>query len=135
MKLLTPTSNRRWNELVGVLWMAIGLLLLLSLVSFHANDPSFNAVSPSRVAENWVGRVGSYGSDLLYQILGIASLLLPLTALWIGWKWFRSRPIDSPGAKSAGAFLFLTSSMASLALVPIPLRIRPPFPPVASWAC
>ena len=80
------------------------------------------------MAENWAGTVGSYGSDLLYQVLGIASLLLPLTALWIGWKWFRSRPIDSPGAKSAGAFLFLTSMMAALALVPIPLRYRPPFP-------
>src|SRR5579884_1510637 len=102
MKLLTPTANRRWNELVGVLWTALGLLLLLSLASFSPNDRSFNTAAASDAVANWAGPVGAYSADLFYQTFGIASWLLPLFALWVGWQWVRSRAIDSAGAKCAG---------------------------------
>jgi DNA segregation ATPase FtsK/SpoIIIE, S-DNA-T family len=128
MKLLTPTANRRWNELVGVVWIALGLLIFLSLASFSPGDPSFNTASSSRAPQNWVGTVGSYGSDLLYQLLGVCSLLLPLLLAGIGWRWFRSRPMESPGAKCSGAILLFASLMASLALVPFPERFHPAFP-------
>ncbi len=128
MKLLTPTANRRWNEFVGVVWIALGLLLLLSLASFSQTDPSFNTASSARTPQNWVGAVGAYGSDLLYQFLGICSLLLPFLLGWIGLRWFRSLSIDSPRAKCSGAFLFFSSMMASLAMIPFPERFHPPFP-------
>jgi S-DNA-T family DNA segregation ATPase FtsK/SpoIIIE len=128
MKLLRPTSNRRWNELVGLVWMALGLLLLLSLASFSANDSSFNSASASASAENWAGPVGAYTADLLYQLFGACAFLLPLGLAWLGWQWFRSWAIDSPGAKCAGAILLFVSLAAALALVPYHLRLHQAFP-------
>ena len=128
MKLLTPTSNRRWNELVGVVWMAVGLLLLLSLASFSSNDSSFNSASGSAAVQNWAGTVGAYTADLLYQFFGACAFLLPLWLASVGWQWFRSRPVDSAGAKCAGAILLFFSLLAALALVPYPLRLHHAFP-------
>src|ERR1035437_3163581 len=128
MKLLTPTSNRRWNELVGVVWMAVGFLLLLSLASFSSNDSSFNSASGSASVANWAGTVGAYTADLLYQFFGACAFLLPLWLAWVGWQWFRSRPVDSAGAKCAGAILLFFSLLAARAQVPYPLRLHHAFP-------
>ena len=73
---LTPTGNRRLNELVGVSLIASAGLLLLSLVSYRPADPSFNTVG-SAVAHNWAGILGATLSDLLFQFEGFAAFCLP----------------------------------------------------------
>ncbi len=127
MRPLKPTANRRLNELVGLMWMTLALLLILSLVSYSPSDASFNVAphvssSPSPV-HNLVGSVGSYTADLLYQLFGAPSFLFPLLFGVLGWRWFRSRPIGSPGAKCVGAVLLMLSLTAGLALFPISLRL------------
>ncbi len=121
MRPLTPTANRRLNELVGLLWMALALLLLLSLGSYSPADSSFNVASASDSVNNLVGTLGAYTADLLYQLFGASSFLFPLLLAGIGWRWFRSRPIASPKAKCVGALLLLLSFTAALALFPYPL--------------
>ena len=74
--VLTPTRNRRLNELVGLLVLASAVLLFLSLVSYHPTDPSFNTVGSGPV-RNWIGPAGAYISDLLLQIEGVLRLLPP----------------------------------------------------------
>src|SRR3990172_3497146 len=128
MKLLTPTSNRRWNELAGLLWMTLGLLLLLSLASYSPSDPSFNVASASPSVDNLVGTLGAYSADLLYQLFGAPAFLFPVLLAGIGWRWLRSQTIPSPRAKCAGAFLLLLSLTAALALIPYPLRLFQGFP-------
>ena len=128
MKLLTPTANRRWNEIIGVVWMAFGLLLFLSLASFSSVDRSFDAASSLNSVHNWVGIVGAYLSDLLYQVLGFCGLLLPVLCGVIGWQWFKSRPIESPRVKFAGAILLLLSLMSAIAGMPVLGRLHAAFP-------
>ena len=36
------TKHKHWNEVVGLLLFAIGLLIMLSLVSYNATDPCFS---------------------------------------------------------------------------------------------
>ena len=129
MKLLTPTANRRFNEVVGLLWMACGLLLLIGLATFSANDPSLNTATSSRVPANWAGTTGAYTADILYQLFGVSALLLPVWLIWTGWRWLRSQAIDSPKAKCAGAALLFASLMAALALIPYTARLHLAFPP------
>ena len=45
MKLLSPTQHQRLNEIVGFLLLSVGLVMLLSLVSYHAQDPSWDTAS------------------------------------------------------------------------------------------
>jgi DNA segregation ATPase FtsK/SpoIIIE, S-DNA-T family len=45
MKLLSPTPQKRINELIGLLLLSLGLVLLLSLASYHVQDPSLNTAA------------------------------------------------------------------------------------------
>jgi S-DNA-T family DNA segregation ATPase FtsK/SpoIIIE len=124
-RIFNPTNNRRLNELLGFLLCVSALLLFLALASYSPLDPSFNSASVltgSRVARNWIGIVGAYGADLLLQFFGIGAFLLPLVAAGMGIRWFRSRKVVSPIAKTLGGTWLLMFVPALLALLPGHLR-------------
>ena len=105
-QIFAPTNNRRLNELIGFVLCVSGLLLFLALASYSPLDPSFNSASVltgSQSARNWVGLVGAIISDLMLQGFGIGAFLVPVFLGALGARWFRSRKITSPVAKSLGA--------------------------------
>ena len=123
MRFLTPTQNKRLNELVGFLCISLAVLVALALLSYAPSDASFNVSAQTRdagVTNNWMGPVGSYASDLLFQVFGFAAFLLPAAILVLGWRWCRSRAIASQFATLAGYLLLLVSLPALLALFPFP---------------
>jgi len=123
VRFLTPTENKRLNELVGFLCISLGVLISLALISYSPRDASFNvSAQPSDggVTNNWMGPAGAYASDLLFQVFGFAAFLLPMATGVLGWRWCRSRAIDSQIATLAGYFLLLVSLPALLALFPFP---------------
>ncbi|MDO5538192.1 MAG: DNA translocase FtsK 4TM domain-containing protein, partial [Desulfovibrionaceae bacterium] len=68
-----------FRELFGVFLLFWLLLLLLSLLSFSADDPSLNhAVSARREIANMGGFVGAYTAGFLNDLCGTGSLVLPL---------------------------------------------------------
>jgi DNA segregation ATPase FtsK/SpoIIIE, S-DNA-T family len=115
--VLTPTRNRRLNELVGLLVLAAAVLLLLSLVSYRPTDPSFNTLGPGPV-RNWIGPFGAHVSDAVLQLEGVSAYLFPLFLGALGWAWMRSRPAGSPVAKFLGVALSLLFAPALFGLVP-----------------
>jgi S-DNA-T family DNA segregation ATPase FtsK/SpoIIIE len=115
--VLTPTRNRRLNELIGLLVLACAILLFLAIVSYRPTDPSLNTVGFGPV-RNWIGPAGAVVSDLLLQLEGVSSFLLPLLLGGLGWTWMRSRPAGSPGAKSIGILLTLLFAPALFGLLP-----------------
>src|SRR5690242_16692254 len=120
-RTVTPTANRRLNELVGFLFCVSALLLFLALISYSPLDPSLNSASVltgSRAARNWVGIVGAYLSDLILQGFGLGAFLLPVFPLMLGVRWFRSRKVQSPIAKTLGAIWLLMFVPALLAILP-----------------
>jgi S-DNA-T family DNA segregation ATPase FtsK/SpoIIIE len=117
MKLLSPTPYKRLNELTGFLLLLAGLVILLSLVSYHTQDPSFDTASAARPL-NLVGYPGSYLSDIFFQTFGAAAFLFPLLAFVLSWKWIRSEVIESGVIKSLGAALLALSLGAALSFLP-----------------
>jgi len=118
MKLLSPTQHHRLNEIVGFLLLSLGLVMLLSLVSYHTQDPSWDTAAIARPM-NLIGYPGSYLADLVFQTFGAASFLFPLMAFLLSWKWIRSEEFDAGAAKIIG-FLLLTLSLASgLSFLPV----------------
>ncbi len=120
-RAFTPTNNRRLNELVGFLLFVSALLLFLALATYSPADQSFNTASSAagaRPARNWVGVVGAYGSDLVLQVAGITSFMLPLLICLLGMRWLRSRKVESWAAKSLGCMALLTFIPALLGLLP-----------------
>ena len=119
MRFLTPTGNKRLNELIGFLCMTLAVLIALALLSYSPKDAAFNVSAPTpdgNPARNWIGPAGAYGADFLFQIFGFAAFLLPAAILVLGWRWFRSRTIESQIATLAGFGLLLLSLPTLLAL-------------------
>ncbi len=124
-KVFSPTANRRLNELIGFLLCVSALLLFLALVSYSPLDPSLNSASVltgSRAARNWIGIFGAIVSDLFLQFFGIAAFLIAGLIAVLGMRWFRSRKIQSPVAKTLGAVSLVVFIPAMLALLPGDLR-------------
>src|ERR1700722_13313227 len=120
---LTPTRNRRLNEVTGMGLLVAASLLFLALASYHPTDPSFNPVgTDGRPAHNWIGLIGAAVSDLLLQLEGVAAFMIPLMLGALGWTWLRSRPAGSPVAKVSGVLLYLAFAPAIFVLIPGHIR-------------
>jgi DNA segregation ATPase FtsK/SpoIIIE, S-DNA-T family len=119
--IFVPTGNRRLNELIGFLLCVSALLLFLALASYSPLDPSLNSASVltgTHAARNWIGVVGALISDLTLQFFGIGAFLLPAFPFMLGIRWFATRKIQSPIAKSLGGIWLVMFVPALLALLP-----------------
>ncbi len=108
-----PTESRIRKEVLGLIWLAAGLFLLLCLGSYSHLDPSFNnSLHPAEI-QNFGGVFGAHLADLLYQIFGLTALLFPLACLFLAWRWLKFRDVHLRWQR-AGAFLMLQVSLAGL---------------------
>ena len=114
MKLLSPTQHKRLNEVAGLLLLSLGLLMLLSLVSYHAQDPSWDTAAGETRPQNLIGYPGAFAADLLLQTFGLAAFGFPLLTFLLAWKWIRSEELEAPGVKLIGATLLALSASATL---------------------
>jgi len=83
---------------MGVLLAGIGILLLLSLVSYTPGDLPIKIpftdwallsgfaldLEANNPRENWIGPIGTLLGFIQIQIFGVAGFLLPLGMLWLG---------------------------------------------------
>ena len=101
------------KEIIGLLWLAFGLFLLLSLASFHSGDPSFNNNLTPDTINNICGRVGAYVADLFFQIFGLPALLIPLACLLAAWRLLKFRDLH-PRFYKLLSFLALIGCLGGL---------------------
>jgi S-DNA-T family DNA segregation ATPase FtsK/SpoIIIE len=120
MKLLSPTQHKRLNEIIGFLLLSTGLVVLLSLVSYHTQDPSLNTAASARPL-NLVGYPGAWISDLFLQAFGAAAFLFPLLTFLLAWKWIRSDDIAAGGVKLVGSILLTLALAAGFSFAPLHL--------------
>jgi S-DNA-T family DNA segregation ATPase FtsK/SpoIIIE len=115
-RVITP-RNSRWNEIVAISLLAIGLLLALCLVSaaFYPSDPSWNSVGQTET-HNWAGAIGAYVSAALFQSIGLAAYLLPCLLLAAAWRRFRTRSFRAPFARLVGLVLLTLAAAALLSI-------------------
>jgi S-DNA-T family DNA segregation ATPase FtsK/SpoIIIE len=119
MRLFTPTQSRRLNEVTGFVVLAAGILLLLSLASFHPQDPSWDTAGPAAARTvNLIGPVGAHVADLLLQAFGIGAFLFPTLIFALGWKWIRSEAISAPLVKLLGSAAMALSACGTAAMLP-----------------
>jgi DNA segregation ATPase FtsK/SpoIIIE, S-DNA-T family len=131
VRVLTPTENKRFNELIGFVGLSLAVFLALSLLSYSPLDPSFNvSAGPigSTPVRNWIGPFGAHLADLVFQFSGYAAFLFPIGICAVALRWFRSHTIDAPIAKLIGAGLLLTSLSAEMTLIHLP-PVRGTLPP------
>jgi DNA segregation ATPase FtsK/SpoIIIE, S-DNA-T family len=118
MKLLGPTRHVRLNEAGALVLLAAGLLFILSLASYHAQDVSFNTATAAVRPLNLIGRFGAHLADMSLQMLGLGAFGFPFLLFVLAWKWLRSEPVESQGIKVFGGILFVLGLCTAFALGP-----------------
>ncbi len=118
MNILGPTRYARLNEAAAIVFLLAGLFVLLSLVSYNYQDPSWNTATGVAQAHNLTGPIGAKLADFVLQLFGLAAYSLPAFALVLGWKWIRSSPIEAPLIKITGAAALIASICTAFALGP-----------------
>lgn len=114
-----PALDHVKKEIFGLFWFALGLYLLLAMVSFHNNDPSFNNNLHPETVSNIGGKVGAHLADLMYQAFGLPSLLFPVGCFLLAWRLIRFRDVRVRLYRCM-AFLLLVLSLSGL----FALRLR-----------
>jgi S-DNA-T family DNA segregation ATPase FtsK/SpoIIIE len=94
-KLAKNTLNFAINriiEIIGIAITLIGLLLLISLLSYSPEDPNF--IFPENTdIQNILGFQGSFISDIFFQSFGLISLLIPFSFIFAGLNVFLCKKI------------------------------------------
>ncbi|MDB5393031.1 MAG: cell division protein FtsK [Rhodospirillales bacterium] len=86
--------RRRLVELAGLGQIALSVVLVAALATFHAGDPSWDTALPPRWAHhtnNLLGLPGSFFADLFIQTLGLAAYLFPAAIAAWGARLLRHR--------------------------------------------
>jgi S-DNA-T family DNA segregation ATPase FtsK/SpoIIIE len=112
-------TNRRLNEVVGLLLMVLGLAALLALLSYTAVDaPLFfsHAADPSPV-QNSIGRVGATMAEAFLQLFGAAAFVLPFAFVLFGWSRLRPAKEKMRTARIVGYIVLACSLCALLELI------------------
>jgi S-DNA-T family DNA segregation ATPase FtsK/SpoIIIE len=98
------------REIGGLLAVGAGGFLILCLYSFYPQDPSFNLYQsvPAKI-HNLGGLIGAYLADILWQVFGCSSFLIPTALLVRGISIFANRKSEHRGLRAIGFGLMLIS--------------------------
>src|SRR5688500_14715767 len=71
------------NDVLGVIFFALSVIVLIALFTYDPKDLSVNAVPPNAAVQNWIGSVGAWGAFGLFRVFGAAAYLLPIVLLFL----------------------------------------------------
>ena len=83
---------KRLIEILGFVVLLLGILLLISLISYSPNDPNF-IFSDTIEIKNLLGFRGSFVSDLFFQSIGLISYLVSVTLIITGVNIFKTKDL------------------------------------------
>ncbi len=81
--------NNKIKLSVFLVFIAVAVFLLLSLLSFHHCDNAATTFSSIQHFSNLCGRVGAFLSDILLNLFGFISFLIPPIIFYFGWKIYK----------------------------------------------
>ena len=79
---ITNFLLKRLSELIGLILLGFSIFLFVSLISYSPEDPNFIFPENAEI-KNILGAKGSYTSDILYQSIGLISLLIPISLFFV----------------------------------------------------
>jgi S-DNA-T family DNA segregation ATPase FtsK/SpoIIIE len=104
-------------EITGIVVFALGVLSLLSLLSYSSKDTAAGRTGP---VGNWIGPGGAVLADLLTLTLGIAAFLVPLALVVVAVVCFR--PVRQPRHAALRAVGGVSATLSSMTLLHLLFR-------------
>jgi len=113
---VSAVKHKHWNEMVGLLLFAIGLLIMLSLISYSAIDPCFSVSGTGAAIRNTIGIIGAYLSDALLHLFGLSAYVIPLLMFGYALFFTLGQEAAHPLLKKVGGIVFFLSTGAFFGL-------------------
>jgi len=121
-------KERRINEVKGVILVALGLMVLASLLRFDRLDLIFYTSHPNFPPKNLLGVFGAYLAGILVFIFGnISSFIIPFLVIALGIKYFRQDKPYLSIPRILGMFILLVSISSLIGMFNLtnePLRFQ-----------
>ncbi len=111
-----PFAETLWRGL-GVGLLIIATATLVSLLSHDPADPSLD-VATGREATNWLGGLGAYSADLLFQLFGLAAFALAASIGSWGWQLVRGARLKQFALRALASLLGALLLAAALGAIP-----------------
>ncbi|HEY2685462.1 MAG TPA: DNA translocase FtsK 4TM domain-containing protein [Steroidobacteraceae bacterium] len=102
----------------GTLWvlLALALVLLLALITYHPHDPGFSDTGEPGPVGNWMGPVGAWVAGFFLFLFGRPAYLFPMMLAYAGWLVHKEASLPDQHSRintllrAAGFVLTLLSS-------------------------
>jgi S-DNA-T family DNA segregation ATPase FtsK/SpoIIIE len=86
--------RRRLSELAGLALISLAVLGAIALATWSIQDPSLSHATQKPI-HNLLGFPGAIFADLAMQLLGLASILLLVPELLLGWRLLSHKPVGA----------------------------------------
>jgi len=109
--------ERRSTEVKGVILLAVGLMILASLIRFSILDLPFYTSNPNIPPKNLLGIFGAYLGGLIAFLFGrFTSFIIPLLVILFGVKFFRQEKpyLSAPRLLGMAILLLSISSLIGM---------------------
>ncbi len=109
-------NKRMRRELLGILFFFLVLFTLVSLFSYHANDPMFRLARDGETVQNLFGVMGAHVAGLLIGLAGIGAFCAPPLLLLSSLQFFNNRPRREKVLTLIGGLILIVATGTFLAL-------------------
>jgi S-DNA-T family DNA segregation ATPase FtsK/SpoIIIE len=101
--------RRRLSELAGLALISLSVLGAIALATWSIQDPSLSHATQKPI-HNLLGFPGAIFADLTMQLLGLASILLLVPEILLGWRLISHKPV---GEKWRGMLWIVATFLAA----------------------
>jgi S-DNA-T family DNA segregation ATPase FtsK/SpoIIIE len=101
--------RRRLSELAGLALISLSVLGAIALATWSIQDPSLSHATQKPI-HNLLGFPGAIFADLAMQLLGLASILLLVPEILLGWRLISHKPV---GEKWRGMLWIVATFLAA----------------------
>jgi S-DNA-T family DNA segregation ATPase FtsK/SpoIIIE len=106
---MSTSLRKKSKEMAGCLLLFMTLLLLLALLTYRAEDSSWNVSTSTVQTGNFFGKLGAIVSDSLFHLFGYGAFLLAIPLAVASLKLIRGRSFTGYFSHWTGIFLLLLS--------------------------
>lgn len=110
-------SDQKKNEVAGLIFLAISILIFTALISYDPNDLPFYTSSPNAETRNLIGIIGAYIAGALVFLLGGTSFVIPFLTLSWALSKFLNRVPQKLYIKTIGTVILFISLSSLLSMV------------------
>jgi len=114
--------NDRNRLILGFFLVFIGLLMLLSIISFfftwNYDQSNIELTIQGEEAKNWIGKLGAWVSyQLVYKGFGFFSLVIPITIIYSGLLIIAKKPLLNHVRRWLWSFIYIYTGSFLLAVL------------------